>query len=55
MLNSKSRLKGSANTIRDHVELHWHSNRLFSPRMFYGVVSRRCTNSYKYYLEDGML
>jgi len=55
MLNSKSRLKSSANTVRDHIKLHWHSNRQFSPAMFYGVVYRRYANFYKYYLEDDIV
>ena len=50
MINSKTRLKNSLNTVRNQVKMHWDCNKQFSPEMFYSVVSDRSETGYIYYL-----
>jgi DNA repair photolyase len=50
MINSKTRLKNSLNTVRNQIKMHWDCNKQFSPEMFYGVISQRSETGYIYYL-----
>jgi DNA repair photolyase len=52
MINSKTRLKNSLNTVRNQIKIHWDNNRQFSPRMFYNVVPVHSKTGVTYYLRN---
>lgn len=51
MINSKTRLKKSDNTITSHIKYHWDSNIKFSPKFFYNVVSKKEGEKYNYFIK----
>lgn len=55
MINSKTRLNKSKNTVRNHIKFQWYNNKQFSPAMFYGVTFRGYGKKYQYILNDGWL
>ena len=52
MINSKTRLKSVKNTIKNQIREQWAKNSQFSPTMFYGVLARKTSNRFIYYLNQ---
>ena len=52
MINSKTRLKSSLDTVKNQVKTHWDYNKQFSPKMFYSVVSEGSETGYIYYQKN---
>ena len=54
MINSKTRLKTSFDSVRNHIKRHWDSNGQCSPSMFYNVVAEKSGDSHKYYFKENL-
>lgn len=52
MINSKTRLKGTFNSVRNHIRKQWLINGNNSPSMFHNVKAERKDDKYKYYFID---
>jgi DNA repair photolyase len=50
MINSKTRLRKTVNTVRTQIKTQWERNGQLSPAMFYNVVSKRSGKGYEYFI-----
>lgn len=51
MINSKTRLKDTHNSVRNHVRVQWLTNGQHSPYRFHNVTAKKLNDKYHYYFE----
>jgi DNA repair photolyase len=52
VINSKTRLKDTYNSVKNHLMMQWTNNKDFSPSMFYNILAKRSGDTYDYFFND---
>jgi len=52
MINSKTRLNHTFNSVKNHIRKQWRTNGKNSPSMFYNIKAKQKDDKYEYYFDD---